>query len=76
VSPNPRAQVRSCADCPLCNRDDEGQHCNHPHTAGADTESSKDVPPQWCPLRTAPLMLWFASLGAERAALGLEGRLQ
>ena len=72
---NPRHEVKGCATCPLAVDlvidQDSGTRptCQHPAATRRDLASPhKPVPeqaPYYCPLRTAPLILW---MGAKKEA--------
>lgn len=61
--------MRSCLDCPARGALGKMEMCKHPETSGTILKRPLPAtPPDWCALRSAPLLLWFASLGASKPA--------
>jgi hypothetical protein len=78
VSPNPRHEVKGCETCPLSAYSvidqDSGTEpiCQHPAAIPTGRLLAKrhypipEVAPAWCPLRTAPLLLWMSALKEKK----------
>lgn len=75
TGPNPRCEVKGCLGCPLLGPSNDLDApldctCRHPAMEGRDRKvdywrfiwGTRTPSPSWCPLLTAPLLLWRSRL--------------